>query len=167
MKAVALDLDGFSGGGATAIGDLADAVRRVRGAGKPVVAYGVGYTDDSYALASAASEIWLNPLGGVLITGPGGSNLYYKGLLDKLGVTANVYRVGTYKSAVEPYIRNDMSPEAKQNYTGARPGAARKLAAGGQAGAAEGERRPVPHQHERRRRGRRAATWPRRRCRPA
>jgi protease-4 len=91
-------------------------VRRVRGAGKPVVAYGVGYTDDSYALASAASEIWLNPLGGVLIAGPGGSNLYYKGLLDKLGVTANVYRVGTYKSAVEPYIRNDMSPEAKQNY---------------------------------------------------
>ena len=116
VKAVALDLSGFSGGGATAIGDLAQAVRRVRGAGKPVVAYGVGFTDDSYALASAASEIWLNPLGGVLIAGPGGSNLYYKGLLDKLGVTANVYRVGTYKSAVEPYIRNDMSPEAKQNY---------------------------------------------------
>src|SRR4051794_33114878 len=116
VKAVALDLGGFTGGGATAIGDLADAVRRVRAAGKPVVAYGVGYTDDSYALASAASEIWLNPLGGVLISGPGGSNLYYKGLLDKLGVTANVYRVGTYKSAVEPFIRNDMSPEAKQNY---------------------------------------------------
>ena len=117
VKAVALDLSGFTGGGATAINDLSDAVRRVRAAGKPVVAYGVGYTDDSYALASAASEIWLNPLGGVLISGPGGSNLYYKGLLDKLGVTANVYRVGTYKSAVEPYIRNDMSPEAKQNYT--------------------------------------------------
>jgi protease IV len=116
VKAVALDLDGFTGGGATAIGDLADAVRRVRDAGKPVIAYGVGYTDGSYALASAASEIWLNPLGGVLISGPGGSNLYYKGLLDKLGVTANVYRVGTYKSAVEPYIRNDMSPEARQNY---------------------------------------------------
>src|SRR5437763_677128 len=117
VKAVALDLDGLTGGGATAIGDVADAVRRVRDAGKPVIAYGVGYTDDSYALASAASEIWLNPLGGVLIAGPGGSNLYYKGLLDKLGVTANVYRVGTYKSAVEPFIRNDMSPEARQNYT--------------------------------------------------
>jgi protease-4 len=116
VKAVALDLDGFNGGGATAIGDLANAVRRVRSAGKPVVAYGVGYTDDSYALASAASEIWLNPLGAVLISGPGGSNLYYKGLLDKLGITANVYRVGTYKSAVEPFIRNDMSPEARQNY---------------------------------------------------
>ena len=117
VKAVALDLDGFTGGGQTAIGDLAEAVRKVRAAGKPVIAYGVGYSDDSYQLASAASEIWLNPLGAVLIAGPGGSNLYYKGLLDKLGVTANVYRVGTYKSAVEPFIRNDMSPEARQNYT--------------------------------------------------
>ena len=115
VKAVALDLDGFTGGGQTTIGDLADAVRRVRAAGKPVIAYGVGYTDDSYELASAASEVWLNPLGAVLIAGPGGSNLYYKGLLDKLGVTANVYRVGTYKAAVEPFIRNDMSPAAKEN----------------------------------------------------
>ena len=65
VKAVALDLDGFTGGGQTAIGDLAEAVRRVRAAGKPVVAYAVGYTDDSYQLASAASEIWLNPLGAV------------------------------------------------------------------------------------------------------
>jgi protease IV len=115
VKAVALDLDGFTGGGGTAIADLSDAVRRVRASGKPVVAYGVGYTNDSYALASAASEIWLSPLGGVLISGPGGSQLYYKGLLDKLGVTANVYRVGTYKAAVEPFIRNDMSPAAKEN----------------------------------------------------
>jgi protease IV len=116
VKAVALDLSGFTGGGETTIQDLADAVRRVRAAGKPVIAYGVGYTDSSYELASAASEVWLNPLGAVLVTGPGGSNLYFKGLLDKLGVTANVYRVGTYRSAVEPFIRNDMSPAAKQNY---------------------------------------------------
>src|SRR5437763_16242098 len=54
-------------------------------------------------------------MGGVLITGPGRTNLYYKGLLDKLGVTANVYRVGTYKAAVEPFIRNDMSPDAREN----------------------------------------------------
>src|SRR5690349_2732624 len=116
VKAVALDLDGFVGGGQTAMDDLSDAIREVRASGKPVVAYGIGYTNDSYQLAAAASEIWLNPLGTVAIAGPGGSNLYYKGLLDKLGVTANVYRVGTYKSAVEPFIRNDMSPEAKQNY---------------------------------------------------
>jgi protease-4 len=116
VKAVALDLDGFTGGGQAAMSDLADAIRRVRAANKPVVAYAIGYTNDSYQLASAASEVWLNPLGAVLVSGPGGSNLYFKGLFDKLGVTANVYRVGTYKSAVEPYTRNDMSPEAKENY---------------------------------------------------
>ena len=115
VKAVALDLDGFMGGGQTAVSDVAEAVKRVRASGKPVVAYATGYADDHYLLASAASEIWLNPLGAVVVTGPGGSNLYYKGLLDKLGVTANVYRVGTYKSAVEPFTRNDMSPEAKEN----------------------------------------------------
>ncbi len=116
VKAVALDLDGFTGGGQASLGDLADALRGVRAAGKPVVAYGSSFTSDGYQLAAAASEIWLNPLGGVLIAGPGGANLYFKGLLDKLGVTANVYRVGTYKSAVEPFLRNDMSPEARQNY---------------------------------------------------
>jgi len=116
VKAVALDLDGFQGGGHSAMSDLSDAIRGVRSAGKPVIAYAVGYTDDSYQLASAASEVWLNPLGAVLVAGPGGSNLYFKGLLDKLGVTANVYRVGTYKSAVEPYTRSDMSPEARENY---------------------------------------------------
>jgi len=115
VKAVALDLDGFTGGGQTAMSDLSDAIRGVRASGKPVIAYAVGYTNDGYQLAAAASEVWLNPLGAVLVAGPGGSNLYYKGLLDKLGVVANVYRVGTYKSAVEPYTRNDMSPEAREN----------------------------------------------------
>ncbi|MEO6256412.1 MAG: signal peptide peptidase SppA [Sphingomicrobium sp.] len=115
VKAVALDLEGFLGGGQAAISDLSDAVRKVRASGKPVIAYAVGYTDDSYQLGAAASEVWLNPLGAVAIAGPGGSNLYFKGLLDKLGVTANVYRVGTYKAAVEPYTRSDMSPEAQQN----------------------------------------------------
>jgi protease-4 len=115
VKAVALDLEGFVGGGQTAMDDLADALRRVRDSGKPVLAYSVGYTDDSYQLAAAASEIWLNPLGLVAIAGPGGPNLYYAGLLDKLGITANVYRVGAYKAAVEPFTRSDMSPEAEQN----------------------------------------------------
>jgi protease-4 len=116
VKAVALDLEGFLGGGQTAMADLADALRRVRSAGKPVLAYSVGYGDDHYQLAAAASEIWLHPLGIVAIAGPGGSNPYFKGLLDKLGVTANVYRVGAYKSAVEPFTRNDMSPESRENY---------------------------------------------------
>jgi protease-4 len=116
VKAVALDLDGFLGGGQASMSDLSSALRRVRASGKPVIAYAVAYTDDGYQLGAAASEVWLNPLGAVAIAGPGGSSLYFKGLLDKLGVTANVYRVGTYKAAVEPFIRNDMSPEAKENY---------------------------------------------------
>jgi protease-4 len=115
VKAVALDLGSFTGGGKTAISDLADAVRRVRASGKPVIAYAVAYSDDSYLLASAASEVWLDPLGAVALAGPGGENLYFKGLLDKLGVTANVYRVGTYKAAVEPFTRSDMSPAAREN----------------------------------------------------
>jgi protease IV len=115
VKAVALDLDGFTGGGQTALSDLAQSIRDVRASGKPVLAYATGYTDDSYQLASAASEIWLNPLGVVGLVGPGGSRLYYRGLLEKMGVTAHVYRVGTYKAAVEPFTRDDMSPEAKQN----------------------------------------------------
>jgi protease-4 len=115
VKAVALDLQWFTGGGQTAMSDLAAAVRRVRASGKPVIAYATAYSDDSYLVASAASEVWMDPLGAVALAGPGGSNLYFKGLLDKLGVTANVYRVGTYKAAVEPFTRSDMSPEAKQN----------------------------------------------------
>ena len=115
VKAVALDLEGFAGGGQAAMADLADAVRRVRASGKPVIAYATAYGDDSYLVASAASEIWLNPLGLVAIAGPGGSNLYFRGLLDKMGVTPHVYRVGTHKSAVEPFTRNDMSAEAREN----------------------------------------------------
>ena len=115
VKAVALDLDGFTGGGQTALSDLAEVIRDLRSSGKPVIAYATGYTDDSYLLASAASEIWLNPLGVVGIVGPGGSRLYYSGLLEKMGVTPHVYRVGTYKAAVEPFTRDDMSPEAEQN----------------------------------------------------
>jgi len=114
VQAVALDLDSFSGGGQTAITDVGAALDRFRRTGKKVVAYAIGYNDDAYQLAAHADEIWLDPLGAVLITGPGGANLYYAGLLQRLGVTANVYRVGAFKSAVEPYTRNDMSPEARE-----------------------------------------------------
>ena len=114
VKAVALDLDIFMGGGQSTLANVADAMDTVRRANKPVVAYATAYTDDSYLLAAHASEVWLNPMGGVLVAGPGGSNIYYRGLMDKLGVTANVYRAGAYKAAVEPFTRNDMSPEARQ-----------------------------------------------------
>jgi protease-4 len=115
VKAVALDLDGFLGGGQSAVAALGEAMDGVRKSGKPVLAYATGYTDDGYQLAAHASEVWMNPLGAVAFAGPGGSNLYFKGLLDKLGVAAHVYRVGTHKAAVEPFIRSDMSPEAREN----------------------------------------------------
>ena len=115
VKAVALDLDRFGGGGISALGEVGEAMNEVRRSGKPVLVYATAYGDDAYQLAAHASEVWLNPMGMVAIAGPGGNNLYFKGLLDKLGVTANVYRVGTYKSAVEPFTRTDMSPEARQN----------------------------------------------------
>ena len=114
VKAVVLDLDRFMGGGQVALGDVAAALDKVRAARKPVLAYATAYTDDSYQLAAHASEIWTESSGGVLVAGPGGSRLYYKGLLDRLGVRANIYRVGTFKSAVEPFLRADQSPEAEQ-----------------------------------------------------
>lgn len=114
VKAVVLNLDGFTGGGQVALGRVGKALDAVRAAKKPVLALATLYTDDSYQLAAHASEVWSDPLGGVAIVGRGGSNLYYKGLIDKLGVNTHVYRVGTYKSFVEPFIRSDQSPEAKQ-----------------------------------------------------
>jgi protease IV len=113
VKLVVLDLDRFMGGGQVALGDIADAIGRVRAANKPVLAYASAYSDDSYLIASRASEIWTDTGGGVVIAGPGGSQLYYRGLLDRLGVRANIYRVGTFKSAVEPFLRADQSPEAE------------------------------------------------------
>jgi protease-4 len=114
IEAVALDLDIFAGGRQTALSDVGGAIDRVRAAGKKVIAYATAYDDDTYQLAARADEVWLNPLGAVLITGPGGANLYYAQLLERLGITANIYRVGAFKSAVEPWSRNDMSPEARE-----------------------------------------------------
>lgn len=114
IKGIVLDLDGMFGAGQAHLQAIGGALDRFRRAGKPIYAYASAYTDDSYYLAVHANEIWLNPLGGVLVTGPGGSNLYFKALLDKLGVEVEVFRVGTYKSYVEPFTRNDQSPEARE-----------------------------------------------------
>lgn len=113
VTSVVLDLDRFLGGGQVSLADIGDAIDKVRAKDKPVLAFATAYTTDSYQLASHASEIWVDEIGGAAIAGPGGSNLYYKDLLDRLGVTAHIYRVGTFKSAVEPFLRNDQSPEAK------------------------------------------------------
>ncbi len=116
IKALALDFSTFLGGGHVHIQEIGEALDRFRATKKPVLAYAVAYSDDSMLLAAHASEVWVDPLGGTAITGPGGERLYYAGLLDRLNVTAHVYRVGTYKSAVEPYILSEMSPEARENY---------------------------------------------------
>ncbi len=115
IKAVVLDLSSFTGGGHIHMQEVGDALDRVRKAKKPVLTYALAYTDDSMMLAAHASEVWVDPMGGAIIAGPGGERLYLKGLLDYLKVNVRVYRVGTYKSAVEPYMRNDMSPEAREN----------------------------------------------------
>jgi len=114
VKAIVVDLDEFGGGYPAVIGEVADALARARAAGKPVLAYATGYTDAGYRLAASATEIWMHPLGGALFTGPGGNRLYYKGLIDRLGVNAHIYRVGKYKSFIEPYTRTDQSPEARE-----------------------------------------------------
>jgi protease-4 len=114
VTAVALDLSRFTGGGFVHLHDIGAAMDAVRAAKKPVLTYATLYTDDGVQLAAHASEAWVNPMGGAAVIGPGGKNLYYGGLLERLKVTAHVFRVGTYKSAVEPYLRNDMSPESRE-----------------------------------------------------
>ena len=114
VKSVVLDLDGFGGGYPATLGEVADALIRVRNAGKPVLSYATGYTDAGYRLAAASSEIWVDPMGGTIFTGPGGSQPYLKGLLDRLGVNAHIYRVGRYKAAVEPLLLTRQSPESRQ-----------------------------------------------------
>jgi protease-4 len=116
VKAVVLDLSRFTGGGKVTLHDVGAALDEVRAAKKPVLAYAALYDDDGIQLVSHASEIWVDPMGGAIPTGPGGTHLYYAQLLEKLGIDAHVFRVGTFKSAVEPYFRPSMSPEARENY---------------------------------------------------
>ena len=114
VKVIALDLDKFMGGGQVSIEQIGQALGRAKAKGKPVYSFATFYSDSAYRLAAHASEIWIDPMGGAAFTGPGGSRLYYKDFLDRFKVTAHVYRVGTFKSAVEPYLRSEQSPEAKQ-----------------------------------------------------
>jgi protease IV len=114
IKAVVLDLSGFTGGGQVHLQDIGKALDQVRAAGKPVLAHASLYADDAMLLAAHASEVWVDPLGGAFVTGPGGNHLFYAGLLQKLKVEPHVFRVGTFKSAVEPYLRNDFSPESRE-----------------------------------------------------
>jgi protease-4 len=94
---------------------IAKAINEFKASGKPVFASSDFYNQSQYYLASYADKIMLAPDGGVLLKGYSSYTLYYKELLEKLDVTTHVFRVGTYKSAVEPFLRTDMSDEAKQS----------------------------------------------------
>ena len=114
VKVIVLDLDRFVGGGTVALAQVGEALTAARQAGKPVLSYATAYTDSGYQLAAHASEIWLDPMGGALFSGRGGTALFYKTLLDRLGVTVHVYKVGSYKSAPEPYVRTGFSDFARE-----------------------------------------------------
>ena len=114
IQAVAIDLEKMDGAGQPTLEELARAIHEFRATGKKVIAYGNELTQERYYVAAQADEIYLDPMGFVLIDGYARYRMFYKEALDKLGVDINVFRVGAYKSAVEEYTRTDMSPEDKQ-----------------------------------------------------
>ncbi|HAS6795535.1 signal peptide peptidase SppA [Vibrio parahaemolyticus] len=96
---------------------IAKALNEFKASGKPVYAVGDFYNQSQYYLASYADKVYMAPDGGVLIKGYSAYSMYYKTLLEKLDVSTHVFRVGTYKSAIEPFIRDDMSDAAKESVT--------------------------------------------------
>jgi protease-4 len=114
IQALVLDFDAMSGAGQPTLDELARAVTDFRKSGKKVIARGTGFSRDTYYVAAHADEIYVDPLGFVLLEGYDRYRMYFKGALDKLGVDMNVFRVGAYKSAVEPYVRQDMSEQDRE-----------------------------------------------------
>ena len=114
ITALILQLKNLQGSGLTKLRDIAKAIEDFKTSGKPVIAIGEDYNQDQYYLASYADDIWLDPKGSMILDGYGRYQMYYKSALDKLLITQHVFRVGTYKSAVEPYLRDDMSEAAKE-----------------------------------------------------
>ncbi len=109
IKAVLLDLTKLQGAGFSKLQDIGAALKRFRESGKPVIAASDLFMQRNYYLAAHADRVYLNPMGGVLLTGFGIYQNYYKSALDKLQVQFHVFRVGSYKSALEPFMRDDMS----------------------------------------------------------
>lgn len=111
VKVVLLELDGLGGGGLAKLQSIGRAIAQVRAAGKPVIAVGDGFTQEQYYLAAHADEIYMHDLGALLIDGFEYYRMFLQEALEKLKIDVNVFRVGKYKSFVEPYTRNDMSAE--------------------------------------------------------
>lgn len=117
IKAVVLDLSEFTGGGFVHLTEIGAAMDRVKAAKKPVLTYAIGYDDDAVLLAAHATEAWINPMGALYVLGPGGQQQYFKALLDKLKINLHVYRVGTFKDAIEPWERDSMSDSSREART--------------------------------------------------
>ncbi|MDG4951675.1 signal peptide peptidase SppA [Actinobacillus equuli] len=115
ITGLVLDLGYFQGGDIASLQFIGAQISYFKQSGKPVIAIGEQYSQAQYYLASFADKIYLNKAGFVDIHALSYSNIYFKALLDKIEAVPHIFRVGTYKSAVEPFIRDDMSPEAKQN----------------------------------------------------
>ena len=107
-------LDDFGGAGLPMLREFAAALERFKAAGKPVLAWAPGYSQRQYFVAAHASEVWLDPMGSVQISGLGGQRNYYRDLLDRVGISANVVRVGKYKNAGETFSANAPSRETLQ-----------------------------------------------------
>lgn len=114
ITGIVLSLNNFVGADQPSLQYMGNALREFRDSGKPIYAIGDSYNQIQYYLASFANKIYLSPQGSVELQGFSSNTLYYKSLLDKLKITTHVFRVGSYKSAVEPMIRDDMSPEARE-----------------------------------------------------
>lgn len=114
IEHIILKLDNIDGTGQTVLYDVGQALQELKDSGKNIVAVADYYNQSSYYLASFANEIVLHPDGEIYIDGYSRIRTYYKSLIDKLEVTVNLFRVGEYKSAMEPYIRESMSEAAKE-----------------------------------------------------
>lgn len=114
IKIAVLDVDAMGDAGVAQLQELSRSLARFRASGKKLYAFGTQYDQYQYLPAVQADSISVDPLGGVLLRGFGVYGDYFKDALDKLGVEVNVFRVGEFKSAVEPFIRNDMSDAAKR-----------------------------------------------------
>ena len=111
IQALVLDLEGLDAAGLPMLQDLAQSIRWFRESGKKVYAYAESYSQRQYYLAAQADEVYLDPMGYILIEGFGYFRTYYRGTLDKLAVDINVFKAGSHKSAPEEWTRTDMSPE--------------------------------------------------------
>ncbi len=114
ISSLYLDLGGLDGGGLAKLKEVAAAIDDFRATGKPVIAYGDFYEQNQYYLAAHADEIYLDPAGAAYVDGYANFGLFVKDALDKLSVDLHIFRVGEYKSAVETFSRNDMSPAERE-----------------------------------------------------